>query len=86
MSRDETKCKLNCKLVDSENIRPILAKRACLGMNIIRYTNNDALKKPQTGSFPIYVVKTMETILKKEHHCNQFLEVFSEGVGRLEGK
>ena len=86
-SRDETKCKLNCKLVDSEDIRPILGRKACLGMNIIRYTDNDALNKPQTRSFPIYAVKDNgDKFLTKEHLCNQFPEVFSEGVGKLEGK
>ena len=86
MSRDETKCKLKCKLVDSEDIRPILGRKACLGMNIIRYTDNDALNKPQTGSFPIYAVKENDKFLIKEKLCNQFPEVFSEGVGKLDGK
>ena len=86
VSRDETKCKLNCKLVDSEDIRPILGRKACLGMNIIRYTDNDALNKPQTGSFPIYSVKDNDKFLTKEKLCNQFPEVFSEGVGKLDGK
>ena len=86
VSRDKTKCKLNCKLVDSEDIRPILGRKACLGMNIIRYTDNDALNKPQTGSFPIYAVKDNDKFLTKEKLCNQFPEVFSEGVGKLDGK
>ena len=87
VSRDETKCKLNVKLVDSGDIRPILGRKACLGMNIIRYTDNDALNKPQTGSFPIYAVKVNgDKFLTREHLCNQFPEVFSEGVGKLEGK
>ena len=87
VSRDETKRKLNCKLVDSEDIRPILGRKASLGMNIIRYTSNDALNKTQTGSFPIYAVKENgDKFLTKEHLCNQFPQVFSEGVRKLEGK
>ena len=78
VSRDETKCKLNCKLVGSEDIRPILGQKACLGMNIIRYTDNDAPNKPQTRSFPIYAVKDNDKFLTKEQLCNQFPEVFSE--------
>ena len=86
VSRDEIKCKLNCKLVDSKDIRPILGREACLGMNIIRYTDNDALNKPQTGSFPIYAVKENgDKFVTKKQLCNQFPEVFSERVGKLDG-
>ena len=56
-------------------------------MNIIQYTDNDTLNKLQTGSFPIYAVKDNgDKFLTKEQLYNQFLEVFSEGVGKLEGK
>ena len=45
------------------------------------------LNKPQTGSFPIYAVKENgDKFLTKEQLCNQFPEVFSKGVGKLDGK
>ena len=56
-------------------------------MNNFRYTDNDALNKPQTGGFPIYAIKdNADKFLTKEHLCYQLPEVFSEGVGNLEGK
>ena len=36
-------CKLECKLVDCDNIRPLLGRMACLGMNIITYLDNDSM-------------------------------------------
>ncbi len=33
--RGDKRCKLNCKLVDQDDIRPILGRQACLGMKIV---------------------------------------------------
>lgn len=41
--RGDYKCKLDCKLVDSDKIRPLLGRKACLGMNLITYRDNDAI-------------------------------------------
>ena len=38
--RGEYHCKLDCKLVDCDTIRPLLGRKACLGMNIITYLDN----------------------------------------------
>ena len=48
VSHDETKCKLNCKLVDSEDIRPILGRKAYLGL-VSRFMQS---KKMGTNSYP----------------------------------
>ena len=48
VSRDETKCKLNCKLVDSEDICPILGRKAYLGL-VSRFMQS---KKMGTNSYP----------------------------------
>ena len=55
--RGDYKCILICKLVDSDNIRPILGRKACVGMKLIEYTDNDALHKPATRGAQIYTVE-----------------------------
>ena len=57
--RDNAKCLLDCKLVDNEDIRPILGRKACIGMNIIQYTDNDAISKPRTDA-PVFEVFSEE--------------------------
>lgn len=44
--RGEVSYVLNCRLVDNKEIHPILGRKACLGMNIIQYNDNDLLNKP----------------------------------------
>ena len=41
--REGQRFKLDCKLVDNIDIRPILGRKACLGMNIIQNMVNDEL-------------------------------------------
>ena len=62
--------------MDSRKIRPLLGCKACLGMMVIQYLDNDAIRKPDTGNVlepagPISIEQ-----LKKEHP-----EVFGPGVG-----
>ena len=40
--------RLACKLVDSDTVRPILGRRACIRMGIIRYIDNDRICQPNT--------------------------------------
>ena len=35
--RDSFHCKLDCKLVDNKSICPVLGRKACAGMKIIKY-------------------------------------------------
>ena len=43
--RGDFKCLLDCNLVDSKKVRPILGRKACLGMNVIQYLDNDQLQR-----------------------------------------
>ena len=43
---DDFKRQLDCKLVDNDTIRALLGRKACVGMKIIKYTDNDQLNKP----------------------------------------
>ena len=54
--RDEKKFKLDCKLVDNTSVRPILGRKACLGMKILQYMDNDEINKPDTGNAPVYAM------------------------------
>ena len=44
--RDDFKCQLDCKLVDNNGIRPLLGRKASVGMKIIKYIDNEELNKP----------------------------------------
>ena len=47
--RNDKSFLLDCHLIDSEEICPILGFKSCLAMNIIQYKDNDLLNKPVTG-------------------------------------
>ena len=84
--RGNFRCKLLCKLVESSCIRPLLGRKACVGMNIVSYLDNDAinLPAPATTKHTVYTVGTtpepVETLKKR------YPTVFTDGVGCLEGK
>ena len=54
--REGQRFKLDCKLVDNIDIRPILGRKACLGMNIIQYMDNDEIHKSEVGNALVYTM------------------------------
>ena len=56
VSRGKIRCHLDCKLVDREDVRPLLGRKACLGMKIVSYLDNDQLNQPSTGESTVYKV------------------------------
>ena len=83
--REASKYCLDCRLVDSQKICPLLGRKACLGLKVIKYLDNDAIHKPKTDNAPVYTLEPAGSVsieqLQREH-----TEVFGAGVGRLEGK
>lgn len=83
--RGKSKHHVYCKLIDSNKIRPLLGRKACLGMGVVTYLDNDQLHKPDTGDAPVFAVDDTGPVsveqLKIKHP-----KVFGPGVGRLEGK
>ena len=83
--RQKAKYHLDCNLIDSNKIRPLLGRKACLGMGVITYLDNDQLRKPDAGDAPVFAVDDTGPLsveqLKARHP-----KVFGPGVGRLEGK
>ena len=82
--RGDYHCKLDCKLVDCDNIRPLLGRKACLGMNIITYLDNDSLSKPNTQNAAVFTLET-DGYDSKEQLIAYHPRVFEEGVGMLKG-
>lgn len=83
--RGDFHCRLACKLVDRKDIHPLLGRKACIGMRIVSYLDNDQINQPQTGDTSIYAIEkpgpqSIEQLVEK------FPTVFSKGVGLLEGK
>ncbi len=84
--RGDKRCKLNCKLVDQDDIRPILGRQACLGMKIVTYLDNDNVNKPLAGSAQIYAVDDKHASRTREGVIKKHPRVFGDGVGRLDGE
>ena len=82
--RGDYKCILVCKLVDNDNIRPILGRKACVGMKLIQYTDNDALHKPATRGKQVYAVEG--SLISKAAVIEKYAIVFGDGIGELEGE
>ena len=82
--RGNRRCKLDCKLVNNNSIRPLLGRRACLGMKIVSYLDNDELHKPITDRSVVYSLEDTISV-SKEQLCKKHTKVFSGGVGQLEG-
>ena len=79
------RCLLDCKLVDRTDIRPLLGRKACVGMKIVSYLDNDELNKPEIGGAPVYSVDESSPV-SIQQLIEQYPTVFKEGVGRLEGQ
>ena len=84
--RNERSCLLDCRLVDSEEIRPILGIKSCLAMNIIQCKDNDLLNKPKTGGSSVYAIEDQPSPVTKEELMLKFPDVFGEGLGQLDGQ
>ena len=91
VSRGDNQFLLDCKLVDSTEIRPLLGRKACIGMKIIKYIDNDKIHKPSTGSFPVYIVDgisgetSRHSPLSKDDLLRRYPKVFRDNVGKMEG-
>lgn len=55
-------------------------------MNIVKYTDNDAINKPTTGNASVYSVEDNLSGMSKESLIKKFQEVFAEEVGQLDGE
>ena len=82
--RGDYKCILICKLFDSDNIPPIVGMKACVGMKLIEYTDNDALHKPATRGVQVYAVE--DALISKAVITEKYATVFADGIGDLEGE
>ena len=84
VSRGKIRCRLNCKLVDREDVRPLLGRKACLGMKIVSYLDNDQLSQPSTGESTVYKVDNATPVATRQL-IKSYPKVFSDGVGLLQG-
>ena len=82
-----SKCLLDCNLVKSKKIRPILGRKACLGMSIIKYLDNDELNQPNTAGGEVFVNdSSVSAPLSRDQLIRDFPSVFGDGVGQLAGE
>ena len=84
--RGDFKGYLDCRLVDQQGVRPILGRKACLGMKIVTYLDNDQLNKPRIKNAEVYTVGDETSFpITKEQLVRRYPSVFAEEVGLLEG-
>ena len=72
-------------MVDSDRIRPLLGRKACVGMKIITYLDNDGINSPDTKDAAVFALKVRQ-YTSKEHLIQQHPKVFEEKVGKLKGE
>ena len=81
------RCLLGCNLVDSNKVRPILSRKACLGMNIIQYLDNDQLNRPQEFDGEVYTLDVpASSPVSADQLIKSFPRVFADGRGALAGE
>ena len=69
-----------CNLVEGKSFRPILGRRACLGMTIVEVLDNDAIRPADIEENS--TVYTMgRPPLSTEEIVSKFPAVFQEGIG-----
>lgn len=84
--RRETSCKLDCKLVDNSHIHPLLGRKACIGMKIITYLDNNAINlPPETMKRETVCFVSNPKSITKEQLIARYPKVVSDGVGELAG-
>ena len=85
--RRDFRCLLDCNLVDSKKVRPILGRKVCLGMNIIQYLDNDQLNRPQEFDGEVYTLDVpASSPVSADQLIKSFPRVFADGMGALAGE
>ena len=84
VSWGKIRCRLDCQLVDREDVRPLLGRKACLGMEIVSYLDNDQLNQPIPGESTVYTVENATPGATRQL-IKSYPKVFSDGVGLLQG-
>ena len=82
--RGKVKYRLDCKLVEHRGIRPLLGRKACLGMKIVSYLDNDSLNKPNTNGCAVCTLESAD-LCSISHLKEKYPKVFGRGTGLLEG-
>ena len=85
VKRGDFRCQVDFKPVDNSNIRPLLGRKACLGMKIMSYLDNDELHKPNMGDSTVYTLSE-DIPVSKEVLAKKYPKVFNMGFGKLEGE
>ena len=85
--RRDFRCLLDCNLVDSKKVRPILGRKVCLGMNIIQYLDKDQLNRPQEFDGEVYTLDVpASSPVSADQLIKSFPHVFADGMGVLAGE
>ena len=79
------RCRLDCKSIDHSGIRPLLGRKACLGIKIITYLDNDHLTQPATGNATVCELEPPK-LVSIEQFISKYASVFVSGVGLLDGR
>ena len=85
--RRDFRCLLDCNLVDSKKVRPILGRKVCLGMNIVQYLDKDQLNRRQEFDGEAYTHNVLASSpVSADQLIKSFPRVFANGIGALAGE
>ncbi len=56
-----------------------MQQKACIGMNVVTYLDNDSLNKPNTGGASVYAVNTGKQPVTQTELIELYPQVFKEG-------
>ena len=86
--RGDFRCLLDRNLVKSRRVRPVLGKKECPRVNIIKCLDNDQLNRPQAPDSEVYThdVPATSPVAADQLLLKRFRRVFADGVGVLAGE
>ena len=75
-----------CKIIDNSSVRPLLGRKACLGMNIVKDLDNDEIHPPEFGKSKVFSIESSSVCSDIEKLRMQYPHVFAETPGKLVGE
>ena len=86
--RGDFRCLLDRNLVKNRRVRPVLGRKECPRVNIIKCLDNDQLNRPQAPDSEVYThdVPATSPVAADQLLLKRFRRVFADGVGILAGE
>ena len=86
--RGDFRCLLDRNLVKRRRVRPVLGRKECPRVNIMKFLDNDQLNRPQAPDSEVYThdIPATSPVAADQLLSKRFRRVFADGVGVLAGE